>query len=84
MRRSDRATRTWLRSKERTTKRGGNWYFETREGERGPFASRKAARFELQRYVDTMDFLDENEDSLPPGADWGNITLIDIEHPKYG
>ncbi|MEM8648401.1 MAG: DUF6316 family protein, partial [Pseudomonadota bacterium] len=35
----------------------GRWYFDTREGPRGPFWSKPAAELELSNYVETMSFL---------------------------
>ena len=35
----------------------GKWWFSTREGEEGPFATRAAAELGLQRFVDTYKIM---------------------------
>ncbi len=71
------------RSRARFRQQSGQWYFQTREGERGPFDSREAADLELQRYIDTMEFIEKNEPSLPSDVDWGDLTFVDVEIPDY-
>ena len=53
----------------------------TREIERGPFQTRAAARQELKRYADTMEFIEDNE--LPPDIDRGDVTLVEIKEPNF-
>ncbi len=74
----------YLRSHERFLRdREGQWYFQTREGERGPFNTWEAAKLELERFTDTMEYMEENEGSLPSDVDWGDVTVVDIEKPSY-
>ncbi len=68
------------RSRCRFRQQSGQWYFLTREGERGPFDSREAADLELQHYIDTMEFIEKNEPSLPSDVDWGDVTFVDVEN----
>ena len=85
MRKSD-LVKTGLRCRSRFRSRfrqeSGQWYFQTREGERGPFDSREAADLELQHYIDTMEFIEKNEPSLPSDVDWGDLTFVDVEIPN--
>jgi len=82
MRKSD-LNKTGLRrrSRGRFRHQSGLWYFQTREGERGPFESREGADLELQHYIDTMEFIEKNEPSLPSDVDWGDVTFVDVENP---
>lgn len=59
----------------------GQWYFRTREGDRGPFVTREAAVLELMRYIDTMEFVEENEAGLPSDIEWGDMVFVDLEKP---
>jgi len=60
---------------------GGRWCFHTREGDRGPFESRDSAELELRRYVETMEYLDNNKRSLPQDADLGDVTIVELDTP---
>jgi len=81
MRKSDVAYKNFKRARDRVFRREGQWYIRTREHERGPFETRAAARHELKRYADTMQFIEENE--LPPDIDRGDVTLVEIEEPNF-
>ncbi len=81
MRNTDSDRRPRFRSKNRFFRHEGKWHFETRERVRGPFDTREAAELELQRYIDTMEYLEGNEDSLPSDVDWNDVTLVDIDKP---
>ena len=63
----------------RTHQHVGQWYFRTREGDRGPFETREAAVLELMRYVDTMEFVEENESSVPSDIEWADMVFVDLE-----
>ena len=81
MRRSDTTKMEYLRSHERFLRdREGQWYFQTREGDRGPFNSWELAKLELERFTDTMEYIEENEESLPSEVDWGDVTVVEIEN----
>jgi len=43
----------------------------------------EAADLELQHYIDTMEFIEKNEPSLPSDIDWGDLTFVDVEIPTY-
>ena len=69
------------RSGSRFQQQSGQWYFQTREGNRGPFDSREAAELELQRYIDTMEFVEKNKPSLPSDVDWSDLVFVDVRTP---
>ena len=51
MRRDDTEKKNYFRSSERVFRMNGAWYFATREGEQGPFASEVEALMESKRFV---------------------------------
>ena len=73
----------YSRNADRIEQRDRRWYFASREGLRGPFASRKVAELRLNRYVDTMDFVNDHRASLPDDIDWDDVTHIDIKKPPF-
>ncbi|MFB3107629.1 MAG: DUF6316 family protein [Pseudomonadales bacterium] len=79
MRKSDKNQKAirHYRSSERFFRQDGQWFFQTREGARGPFKTREAAKQELGRFVDTMEFLEESEKHMPSDTDWKNVTVAD-------
>ncbi|MFK7914426.1 MAG: DUF6316 family protein [Pseudomonadales bacterium] len=54
MRASDQKGKTYFRSAERVFCLNGQWYFQTREHDHGPFAGQDTALRELDRYVCEM------------------------------
>lgn len=54
MRASDKPGKTFFRSGERVFCLNGQWYFQTREHDHGPFNSEHTANLELGRYVSEM------------------------------
>ncbi len=54
MRQSDPKGKTYFRSADRIFSLNGQWYFQTREHDHGPFANRTTAEMELARYVSEM------------------------------
>jgi len=50
MRKTDKNPKTYFRS-ERIFSMNGSWYFATREGDQGPFASRNRAEAGLTRFL---------------------------------
>lgn len=50
-RRSDQTCAEFQRTHDRIFELDGYWYFQTREHDHGPFASRASAAGELERYV---------------------------------
>lgn len=64
MRRTDVIKKEHFRSSDRFFRQNGQWYFQTRGGDRGPFGTREEAELDLKRYVDTMEFIDDIKPSL--------------------
>ena len=82
MRKSDRNQKNVVahhRHRDRFFQQNEQWFFQTREGARGPFETRQAAERELGRFTDTMEFVEENENHLPSGLDWKNVTVVDMD-----
>lgn len=57
---------TYPRSPSRTYERNGQWYYASREGEFGPFASEAEAVEDLEAYVSLIDLKEENEGPVTP------------------
>ncbi len=51
MRHDDHEHKSYFRSPDRVFKINGAWYFATREGDQGPFASEAQVQAEVQRFV---------------------------------
>jgi len=51
MRQDDQKTKTYFRSADRVFNLNGRWYFSTREGEQGPFATEQQAQYEIARFL---------------------------------
>lgn len=83
MRRTDEQDLTQQRRGKRVYCVAGEWFYRTREGKRGPFASEMALRADLLAFVGTMDFLDEKGGDLPLDVDQDDVTYIDIEAPRF-
>jgi hypothetical protein len=67
MRKNDLFDNAFCRTGDRVFRQGTQWYFRTRANHRGPFETQTAALQELGRYIDTMEFIEDNE--LPPDVD---------------
>ena len=78
---TDETVRCSRRRDSRTHQHVGQWYFRTREGDRGPFDTREAAVLELMSYVDTMEFVEEHESRLPSDIEWDDMVFVDLEKP---
>jgi len=67
MRKDDKQDKTYFRSADRVFNLNGRWYFSTREGEQGPFASERQAQFEIARFItektDLAHFQREREEA---------------------
>lgn len=59
MRKDDKPGRYYYRSSDRVFQSNGAWYFESREENRGPFASREEAVRDLESFVEARRFFDE-------------------------
>ena len=81
MRKSDKnkKAKAHFRSSERFFREDGEWFFQTREGARGPFRTREIAEQELRRFTDTMEFVEDNENHLPSGVNWKDVTIVEID-----
>ena len=54
------------RSESRVFKRGGDWFYSSREGDMGPYASEAEAMDELEGYLMLIDLKAENESPVVP------------------
>lgn len=85
MRESDHNDGTYFRSGDRVFCLNGKWYYQTREDDHGPFATREAAEVDMQRYVDEMRFFHGVQDGSgpvtetgePQDTDFPELTLVD-------
>lgn len=55
MRASDTQGKTYFRSSDRVFCLNGQWYFQTREQDHGPFTTRVLAEHDLARYISEME-----------------------------
>ena len=83
MRHSDRQPGNFERRKARLFRDGFAWYYHIRDGQRGPFSSKEAAETDLEDYLSTLRFLEENADALPEDLNADEITHIDIKPPQH-
>jgi hypothetical protein len=59
----------YARSEHRVFNRGEEWFFSSREGSMGPFATRNEAQEQLDAYVMLIDLKEENERPVTPDLD---------------
>ena len=52
------------------------WHVRTREGERGPFLTRRAAAVELCEFIGAMEFIDRHPECVPTGVDIRDVTIV--------
>ncbi len=64
MGKSATAARIYFRSEDRIICQGSQWYFQSREGDQGPFASREEAELELQYYIEAFAPPDQRSASV--------------------
>ena len=83
MRRADTEDRIGERRGKRIYCVSGEWFYRTREGKRGPFASEMALRADMLSFIGTMEFLDENSSDLPGNVDAADVTFVEIESPRF-
>ncbi len=79
MRKSDKIDKLYFRFKSRIICQEGNWFLQTRESKRGPFGTRGAAEQELKRFLETIEFVEDHEPSLPSDVDWSDVTIVDVQ-----
>jgi hypothetical protein len=83
MRKDDPAKSTFFRSSNRVFSQNGEWFYQTREGDQGPFATREAAAADLERYVsqkasfDAIPYEAISTTKSSPDIDAGGLTLLD-------
>ena len=53
-----------FRSSERFVRIDGAWWFSTREGDEGPFATREAARNGLRRYIASQEMAEKHRKEM--------------------
>ena len=59
MRKSDSEKKTHFRAEGRIIHLDNNWYYLTREGERGPYNRKEDAELALDRFVNEASWIDE-------------------------
>lgn len=87
MRKQDSEKTTHFRAGDRMFCLNGDWYYQTREDDHGPFPSREAAQLDMRRYIDEMNYFDDLSDQNPSIAtagksrdisgDFANFSLIE-------
>lgn len=78
MRKTDKNPKTYFRS-ERIFSMNGSWYFATREGDQGPFASRNRAEAGLRRHLNEQEQLEAFQQSRINRARQSIVRHNDIE-----
>ena len=71
------------RNHQRAFREGEVWFYHTREGRRGPFASEAQLRLDMQSYVGTMEFIEDNAGLIPGEIDHQDITVVDLDTPRF-
>ena len=82
-RQTDTESMRFERRGERLFRKGFDWFYHMRGGQRGPFPSKAAAQEDLAEYLRSIRFIEENPDSVPDDLDAAEITHIDIKPPQY-
>ncbi len=77
MRRTETGPNVYFRSEDRIMCRGSDWYFQSREGDQGPFATCEQAEQELKVYVETMELIKNRAKALVSGGERQVVTLED-------
>ena len=83
MRKSDSKQETHKRATRRVFREDDLWYYNTREGRRGPFDSELELRKDLRNYVGTMEFIEDNAAALPEDVDWRDVELVHVDMPRF-
>ena len=83
MRKSDTSSQKSKRGQSRVFSEGGEWFYRTREGHRGPFVSELALRSDLNSYISTMEFVEDNAGCIPSDVDFEDVTVVEIECPRF-
>ena len=82
MRKKDTGNTTHFRAGNRVFCLNGEWFFQTREDDHGPFPTRDAAELDLKRYVEEMNYFDSiagEHRSKPraPARQFADFKLVD-------
>ena len=83
MRKSDQTPQHFKRVTKRVFRKGSLWYYNTREGLRGPFNTEIELRMDLRSYIGTMEFIEDNAADLPEDLDCNDVTLVHIDAPRF-
>ena len=83
MRKSDVTPQSHERAPKRVFREGELWYYNTREGRRGPFETEIELRKDLRSYVGTMEFIEDNAAELPEDLDCNDVTLVTMDTPRF-
>jgi Domain of unknown function (DUF6316) len=75
-RREDHEEKTYFRS-DRLFSMNGQWYFGTREGDCGPYASREAAKVALSRFINEKIELDAFQKSRERDPHKSKVSLAE-------
>lgn len=71
MRKDDEKRKTYFRTEDRLFQINDQWWFATREGDMGPYASRQAAQDELTAYMlekrGSIELTDRGIEGREPG-----------------
>jgi hypothetical protein len=84
MRKSDSKEKAFFRVRKRLYCENGQWFFQAREGVRGPFRSEHDAEAELRLYVGSMEFVEDNDPQKHSNIDWGSVTVVDGDNLAPG
>jgi len=84
MRKSDSKEKAFFRARKRLYCENGQWFFQAREGVRGPFKSEHDAGAELRLYVSSMEFVEDNDPRKRSNIDWGSVTVVDGDNLAPG
>ncbi len=77
MRKDDEKQKVHFRSRSRIFCMNGQWFFTSREGDKGPYLSEGTAHRELDRYAHEMSHLENLKKSLSPEESTEDFTLLD-------
>ncbi len=77
MRTTETGPNVYFRSEDRIMCRGSDWYFQSREGDQGPFATCEEAERELKVYVETMELIKNRAKALVSGGERQVVALED-------
>ena len=83
MRKSDISLQVFQRLRSRIFREQDEWFYHTREGIRGGFASKKAAEADLRLFVGTMEFVESNGSSLPADIDGAHVETVHVREPDW-